>query len=166
MNVSATRVTLAFRPPMKEISMTPGMWRTLLAQLVLSVAAGVCVGLLWPGGGDDTRINPTPPGDLGPGWLAGLIAGGVIFAATAITALVTSHRSEDLAVPHFELDLNRLAKNAIEDDARNRPSVGPRTPKARQTRTSAGHVPSHIFDTDGGAGGHSHSHGGDGASCN
>ena len=147
--------------------MTPGMRRTLLAQLALSVAAGVCVALVWPGGGDDTGISPTPPGDLGPGWLAGLIAGGVFFAATAITALVMRHRSEDLDVlDHVEPGLNRLAKNAVEDDARNRPSVGPRRPKARQTRTSAGHVPSHIYYTDGDAGGHSHSHGSDGASCN
>ena len=144
--------------------MTPGMRRTLLVELALSVVAGVCVALLWPGGGDDTGINPTPPGDLVPGWLAGLIAVGIFFAATAISALVMSHRSEDQAVPdHVEPDLNRLAKNAVEDDAHNRPSVGPRRPKARQTRTSAGPVPSHIIYTDGGAG---HSHGGDGASCN
>ncbi|KAF0956885.1 hypothetical protein [Rhodococcus sp. T7] len=133
--------------------MTLGMRRILLIELAFAAVIGVVVALLWPGGGGGA-ITPTSPTDLGPGWLAGLIAGVICLAVTMIIAFVRRRGGELDAPDPVEPDLDRLAKAAVEDDARDRSIGGAGSPAARQPRTSAaGYVPASIYYTDGGTSG-------------
>ncbi|WP_009475918.1 hypothetical protein [Rhodococcus sp. JVH1] len=146
--------------------MTLGMRRILLIEVAFAAVIGVVVALLWPGGGGDV-INPAPPTDLGPGWLAGLIAGAICLAVAMITAFVMRRRGGALDAPDpVEPDLTRLAKAAVEDDARDRSIRRTGTPTTRQPRTpAASDVPAGIYYADGGTGGTDGGAGGDSGSA-
>ena len=105
------------------IRMSRLMRNVLLIELAIAAIVGVLVALVWDGLQGDTGINPAIT--LGPGWLAGLIAGGIVFAGVAITALIMR---KDLHDEHIDPgdsnapDLHRLAAMVGDDDARDRPS--------------------------------------------
>lgn len=89
-----------------------------------AATVGSLVALTWEGGGENAsgiRLTSPTVVDLGPGWLAGLIAAGIALVAFTIAAIVATRGSSDQDARDIEErdPLLRLAAAALEDDARH-----------------------------------------------